>query len=227
MKELAVVLLVTNLIAIMLSVRFLKKALSIIPKYITDEDNYLTEIAKKGGILFLGDSLIQLYDTNAFFSGMLVHNRGVSGNTTAQVIERLASSVYPIRPERLFLLAGTNDLNNKVTPQGVADNIAKICALLKENTPKTKLAVISLLPINPKSKKLARLIVGKRSNEDISQTNSLIAEYCSKNQVAYIDAHSHFCDTAGNLSSKYSLDGLHINFVGYKKLTELISIHLR
>ncbi|MGI6214185.1 MAG: GDSL-type esterase/lipase family protein [Christensenellales bacterium] len=222
MDEVLIVLLITNLIAIAFGLTFMRRTLRILPKYITEEDNYLTEIAKRGGLLFLGDSLIQFYDTNAFFSGELTHNRGVSGNTVSQVTERLETSVYPVRPDKIFILAGTNDLNKKAQPQEVFESIAGVCALIAQNLPDTATNVISLLPVNPKAGRLARIVVGKRNNEDIRSVNALLRPYCEKNNLGYIDAHSALCDTQGNLNAVYSLDGLHINFKGYKKLTELV-----
>jgi len=222
MKELFIALLITNLIAIVLIAVFIRRALLMLPKYITDEDNYLTQIAKQGGLLFLGDSLIQLYDTNAFFSGKLTHNRGVGGNTTSQIIERLPTSVYPVCPEQIILLAGTNDLNKQAEARTTFEGIAKVCALIKENLPNTDLYVISLLPVNAKVSKVSKAIVGKRRNSDIAEVNKHLSAFCTEQNIGFIDACPVLLDSQGNLNPQYSLDGLHINFKGYKVLTEQI-----
>ncbi len=222
MKELFIALLITNLIAIILIALFIRKTLSMLPKYITDEDDYLTSIASKGGILFLGDSLIQLYDTNAFFSGKLTHNRGVSGNTTEQIIKRLPTSVYPIAPEQVILLAGTNDLNKQGDVAATFEGIVAVCKLIKENIPKTALYIISLLPVNAKINRVSKAIVGKRKNADIREINKLLASFCKEKHIGFIDAYPALLDAQGNLDRLYSLDGLHLNFKGYKKLTEKI-----
>ncbi len=222
MKELFIALLITNLIAIVLIAVFIRRALLMLPKYITDEDNYLTQIAKQGGLLFLGDSLIQLYDTNAFFSGMFTHNRGVGGNTTSQIIERLPTSVYPVCPEQIILLAGTNDLNKQAQARATFEGIAKVCALIKENLPNTALYAISLLPVNDKVSKVSKAIVGKRRNSDIVEVNKHLSSFCTEQNIGFINAYPALLDSQGNLSPQYSLDGLHINFKGYKVLTEQI-----
>lgn len=222
MRELFITLLIANLIAIAIIALFIRKTFALLPKYITDEDNYLTQIAKKGGMLFLGDSLIQLYDTNAFFSGKLTHNRGVSGNTTGQVIERLATSVYPVLPEKIFLLIGTNDLKKSLEAQPVFDGIAEICTHLQENLPNANLYVISLLPVNYRLNKVSKAIVGKRNNTDIKEINKLLSSYCKEHSICFIDVYPNLIDAQGNLNALYTLDGLHLNFKGYIELTKQI-----
>jgi lysophospholipase L1-like esterase len=77
---------------------------------------HLNAVAKPGSIVFLGDSITDFFRVNEFFPGVYVINRGISGDTTDGVLNRLAESVYELSPSKIFLMIGTNDLGNRAVP---------------------------------------------------------------------------------------------------------------
>lgn len=182
----------------------------------------LNKNAKKNAIVFLGDSLTEFYRLDEFFSGIDVYNRGIAANTTTDVISRLEDNVLIMEPRKIFLQIGTNDLGENSNVQDVYDNIVTIIKNITSKLPKTKLYVISLYPINNKVKFMSRFITWKRKNQDIDLINQMLASFCINNDITYIDVATHLKDEDGNLKKEYTLEGLHLSYLGYLKITEII-----
>ena len=230
MFELFITLLIANIIAVtivILVIKNLKQIIKLIPKSITNDYNYLSEIAKRGGILFLGDSITEFYNVGGFYSGYLVHNRGVAGNTTEQLFVRLYKNVYPIKPNKIFLLIGTNDLGQGKTVDETVEGCISIINALKENLPKSKLYVESILPVNDNISKISKRMVGVRCNRDIDLVNEKVQGFCKEKNIDYIDLNSHLKDESGKLDISFTFDGLHPNFDGYIKITSLLESYVK
>lgn len=176
---------------------------------------------KQGGIAFVGDSITQDFPVHDYFSGMLVYNRGIGGDTTAGLLTRLTESIFELRPHTVVLLIGTNDfalLNAK--PDQVSDNIAKIVAEIKAVLPKTNVIVESIYPVNPT---MDRFSVGNRSNRIIFETNRLLQHL---SDVRYVDLTELLTNEVGDLKPEYTVEGLHINQIGYAMIAKTLIPYL-
>ncbi|MDE6210635.1 MAG: hypothetical protein K2G42_01520 [Clostridia bacterium] len=189
----------------------------------TKKDNYtlLNEnYAQKNQTVLIGDSIIEIYNTE-LFDGVLdtkVYNRGISGDTSDKLLERLEDNALNIAPQTLIVLVGTNDLSRKISLDTVLDNISKTVEKSKQAGVEN-IIICSLLPVN---KSINSTMVGIRSNKDIQQLNSLLKEECLHQQVTFVDLYPILADGDGNFDKQYTYDGLHPNAQGYVVITQAL-----
>ncbi|MGI6359451.1 MAG: GDSL-type esterase/lipase family protein [Acholeplasmatales bacterium] len=176
----------------------------------------LNERALPNATVFVGDSIIQDYNVHEWFFDIPTYNRGIGGDTTEGLLNRLDVSIFNLAPKNVVLLIGTNDLeltNDKeeVIYQRIKEIVEKI-----NKTIKTNIYLLSILPTNIK---MNREVVGKRSIKRITNLNNLISKI---EGAEYIDLFSHLLDEKNKLNSKYSNEGLHLNQEGYKVITDIL-----
>ena len=161
---------------------------------------------QSGDIVFIGNSITeQGGDWGQRFNNPKVKNRGISGDVSAGVINRLAEICY-YKPEKVFIKIGINDLfNNSLTPEYVANNIKSIVTKIQLESPNTKIYIQTILPTannNP-------------SRERIADTNTILKAMPPTNYLQIIDLHSRFTDQNDLMISSYTNDGLHLTELGY------------
>ena len=185
-------------------------------------DNYAhlnKNYCKKGQIVLAGDSITDMYNYYELFdayrkmSGKEVYNRGIGGDNSNRLLERLESNVLCIEPEKIVYLIGTNDIACGASIEYIAENIRKLIEKTKERCPECKIAIQSVYPL---------IDHRKRKNKDIIPLNELIKKVCSDTDTAYIDLYEALCDENGSFSKKYTYDGLHPNVHGYEIVTKAI-----
>lgn len=175
-----------------------------------------------GEIVFFGDSLTDFYPIQDFFPDHVIYNRGIAGDTTTDLLKRI-KNVTVIKPKKVFLQIGTNDLGKGKTPAQVVENIQKIVFELKADIPNIQLYVISLYPVSHHKMWLSPVIAGIRSNKKIRRTNSLLKQLCEQYQIPYIDMYTHLKDKKGRLEREYTLEGLHISGKGYAVISKALN----
>ena len=166
--------------------------------------------ADQGAVVFLGDSIPQGWGEDIGkknFSGLKTANRGISGDTTRGMLIRLQEDVLSLKPRAVVLLLGTNDLEEKATPETIAANLELILAELKKHDPKMPV-VLSLVFPSSASK--------ARSATDIKQVNQLYREVVKTNkQVTVVDTWTLFANAEGDAKKEQFPDLLHPNQAGY------------
>jgi lysophospholipase L1-like esterase len=203
--------------------RFVDRIIRIYQRQIDTVFFELNKSAEPGGIVFLGDSITDFFRINEYFHGVYVINRGISGDTTDGVLFRLPESVYQLRPSKVFLMIGTNDLGEKKPEQDIVHNINQIISAIQTNCPETKIYLESVYPVsNIRHKKIRRYIVGKRTNEKICRLNKALEKLAREKDVTYIDIYSHLVDETGNLRLEYTVEGLHLTVEGYRAVSEVL-----
>lgn len=172
-----------------------------------------------GAIVFLGNSITDGCEWNEFFPGKKIVNRGISGDVTRGILHRL-DAIVNIKPEKVFLMIGTNDLARNVPVDTIFVNICKIATTIREQSPSTHVYVQTILPVNPTFGRFA----GHTSRaEDIVLINKRLQAWCqSVKGVTFIDLHTSFLDADGYLDEKYTNDGLHLSGEGYLLWSGLI-----
>lgn len=185
-------------------------------------DNYThlnKHYCQKGQIVLAGDSITDMYYHYELFekyrseSGKKVYNRGISGDCTNRLLERLENNVLCLEPEKIVYLIGTNDLAFGASKEYVAENIREIIERTKHRCPGCKIAFQSVYPVNR---------LRDRKNRDMLALNVLIKEICRETDSVYIDLYDALCDSEGNFDMKYTYDGLHPNVHGYEIITKAI-----
>lgn len=172
----------------------------------------------KDDIIFLGNSITDGGEWNEMFADLKIKNRGISGDITAGVLNRL-HEIYSRKPAKVFLLIGTNDLARNIAPDSVAKNIFRIASLLKEKSPQTRLFIQSILPVNGQ---FGKFTGHTAKRQQIQETNQLLRKYADQLGYTYTDIHTGLSDNEGKLSSQYTNDGLHLTGPGYIKWKEII-----
>lgn len=186
----------------------------------------LNKDCELGMTVFFGDSLTELCDTEKFYPDIPNINRGISGETTSGMLNRLDSNILALSPVNIVFLGGTNDIGAGTDIQTIVSNIDAILSRIREQLPECRVFVQSLYPVNSHKKPAFLNVVGRRTNEAILQVNALLPDVCENNGATYVNVHDLLADEDGNLNRHYTMDGLHINAEGYKIVTAEVNRYL-
>jgi lysophospholipase L1-like esterase len=168
----------------------------------------------------MGNSITEswkLIDSN-FFIGKPYINRGISGQTTPQMLVRFRPDVIALEPSIVVILAGINDIAENTGPIALNDiygNIISMVQLAKVN--KIKVVVSSVLPANAFPWR-----PGIKPAEKIIMLNMMLSAYCKTKNIVYVDYYSKMVDDQKGLDKKFSEDGVHPNLAGYKIMEPLV-----
>lgn len=188
------------------------------------------EKLKYENIVFLGDSLTDLYNLTKYYPEIPVINSGTCGFITEDVLENLRNYVYVYNPTKVFLLIGTNDISlTDNTNDEILANITKIVNEIHKYRPNTTIYVESLYPINNHEddyEKIDMDMVKDRTNPRIQEINKMIKEYCDENKLEYINMYDELSDEDGDLKIEYTADGLHMTDEGYEVITKKIMTYI-
>lgn len=169
-------------------------------------------------VIFFGDSITNLWNLQSYFPDQAYVNRGISGQTTPQMLVRFRSDAIALRPKIVVLLAGTNDIagnTGRTTIEQIKSNLMSIVELAKYH--QIRMILSSILPVS-------ELASVTRSRQKIQTLNAWIEQYCAENDCTYLDYYSQMVDDRGFLRSHLSADGLHPNEAGYKIMTPLAEV---
>ena len=179
---------------------------------------------EKRSIVFVGDSITEFFKVDEFFEDVTAINRGIVGDTTDELLARIKESVYDIKPSKAFLMIGTNDIvNGNRNPEYIVANIGRIIEGIKRNSPGTKVYLESVYPVySVKAKKFDIYMVGKRTNETITEINKGLKVLAKSENVTYIDVYSHLIGEKNQLNINYTYDGLHLDAPGYIEIVKVL-----
>ena len=194
------------------------------------EDNSKTAAAdkKEKRVVFLGDSITDSWDNPSngeFFPGKPYVNRGISGQTTPQMLIRFRPDVVALKPEVVVILAGTNDIAGNTGPmtlESIEDNLASIAELARAHG--IRVVLSSLLPVSDYEKSAdgqQRNQTTRRPPDQIRALNEWMKKYAAENKLTYLDYYSAMIDDKGFLKDELSNDGLHPNAEGYQVMNPL------
>jgi lysophospholipase L1-like esterase len=179
-------------------------------------------------VVFMGDSITDSWDDpkyGGFFPGKPYIDRGISGQTTPQMLIRFRPDVIALQPKIVVILAGTNDIAGNTGPmtlQAIEDNLASMFDLAHANG--IRVVFASVLPISDyeKNKDAQPIIQSKRRPpEQIIALNAWLKKYAAVHGGIYLDYYSAMADDQGFLKEDLSEDGLHPNQKGYEVMAPL------
>ena len=172
----------------------------------------------KGKTLFLGNSITEGGNWKKLLKDSTVINRGVSGDITFGILQRL-DEIVRHKPSRLFLLIGINDISKNIPDEIILENLLTILSKIHSGTPATKIYVQSILPTNNSFKQFPK---NYDKNDHIITINAQLKKYAERMNYTYVDLYSGFLDKESKLDARYSTDGLHLNAVGYAHWVEIL-----
>lgn len=176
--------------------------------------------ARPRAILF-GDSITDAWyrKDSLFFKDNNFLGRGISGQTTSEMLVRFRKDVLAHRPKYVVILAGTNDIaenNGEIALDNVFGNIVSMCELAKLH--KVKPVICSVLPASeyPWRKSI------KNVAQSIESLNSMLKKYAKENHFIYVDYHSTLKNEEGGFREGLASDGVHPVIDGYKIMEEIL-----
>jgi lysophospholipase L1-like esterase len=179
-------------------------------------------------VVFMGDSITDSWDDpkyGGFFPGKPYIDRGISGQTTPQMLIRFRADVIALKPKVVVILAGTNDIAGNTGPvslEAIEDNLSSMAEVARAN--KIRVVLSSVLPISDydktkEGKPITRTM--QRPPERIKALNDWMRKYAADNDGVYLDYYSAMVDNKGLLKDELSEDGLHPNQKGYEIMAPL------
>ena len=161
-------------------------------------------------IAFLGDSLTDMYDVKKYYPNYVVSNRGIGGDTTYDLENRLQVSLFDLKPKVATLLIGANNMEK------MFENYERIIVSIKENAPNTKLVILSLTAMGGKH--------WGQLKELAAYNNVKIKMLAEKYNLPYVDLYSSLInyDTM-EICEEYTTDGGHLTEKGYEVITNAIT----
>lgn len=179
----------------------------------------------KNGVVFLGDSIMEMYKLDEFFPNKNYINRGIGSNESKDILKRLQNNVIDLDPSVVFIHVGTNDIGHGVDKHIYLNNMNDIIKQLKESLPSTKILVDCIYPTveleNIQSKKLAKC----RPNTTIVDINNSLKNLCKSYEITFVDSYNLLLKDQA-LNKNYTIDGLHLNSNGYAIISKEIEKHL-
>ena len=170
-------------------------------------------------IVFMGDSITEFWSTidSEYFIGKPYLNRGISGQTTPQMLIRFRADVIELKPSAVVILAGINDIagnTGPVTLQMITNNIFSMVELAHAN--QIKVILCSVLPAYDFPWK-----PNQNPAQKVVDLNKMIKKYADAKGILYLDYFSAMRDEHDGLKSAYSGDGVHPNKLGYQVMAPL------
>lgn len=190
--------------------------------YDFEEQLYESYPHAKTDIVFLGNSITDRVDWNELLGICNVHNRGISGDITFGVLQRL-HEVTNGKPAKVFILVGINDISRNIPDTVILNNYRKIVQRIKTESPHTKIYFQTLLPVN---NEFTQFKSHYNKDEHILWLNDQIKKLGRDEKITVIDLYPHFLDGQNKLDKKYTLDGLHPNAEGYKVWAAILKKYL-
>ena len=189
-------------------------------KYETENSQLPPKQSGEKRIVFMGDSITEFWSQihPAFFTNTSYINRGISGQTTPQMLIRFRPDVLNLHPDVVVILAGVNDIAGNTGPttnDAIFGNIISMVELAKANA--IKVILCSVLPANNFYWR-----PNEKAAETIIQLNQLIQSYANQMHIPFVDYHTAMADTKKGLPKEFSDDGVHPNLKGYQTMQPLL-----
>lgn len=189
-------------------------------KYEKENANLPILESRQKRIVFMGDSITEFWSDLCpeFFAGKPYLNRGISGQTTPQMLIRFRADVIALKPSVVVLLAGANDIAGNTGPstlEMILNNIISMTELAKAN--QIEVILCSLLPAYDFPWK-----TGSFPAEKMETFNTMLKKYADVNGILYLDYYAAMVDERKGLKATFADDGVHPNKAGYEVMGPIV-----
>lgn len=188
-------------------------------RYAADNQKISQPMSNEKRVVFMGNSITEgwVKTDSDFFANKPYIGRGISGQTTPQMVLRFRQDVIDLKPAVVVILAGTNDIAGNTGPMTLEQtlgNIISMAELAKAN--QIKVVLSSVLPAFDYPWK-----PGLEPAEKIYKLNQMIKEYAERSGCIYLDYFTAMADERKGLKAGLGNDGVHPNLAGYKIMEPL------
>jgi lysophospholipase L1-like esterase len=189
-------------------------------KYQADNSKVVAPKPSENRVVFIGNSITEswVHMDTAFFKNNPYIGRGISGQTTPQMLLRFRKDVLELNPKVVVISAGINDIAENTGPYDQAftfGNIISMVEIAKANRVKVVLASIHPAFAFPWSPKITEV------PDKVIALNALLKAYALKNKVVYLDYHTAMKDERNGMNKEMAEDGIHPTLAGYKIMAPL------
>lgn len=172
-------------------------------------------------VVFMGDSITDIWKLDKSFPGKPYVNRGIGGQTTPQMLIRFRPDVIDLAPKVVVILAGTNDIAGNTGPMSLVEiegNLQTMTELARVHG--IHIVLSSVLPVNDYTER-SKMFFPLRSPAEILELNRWIKDYAAQNGCVYLDYFSAMVDEKGLLKRDLADDGLHPNERGFSVMAPI------
>ena len=212
-------------------------------RYHADNENLKKQPADAKRVVFMGDSITDGWRLADYFPGKPYVDRGISGQTTPQMLARMYADVIDLKPAAMVVLAGTNDIAHNTGPETAAivqENLMAMTELAQHHNIKVLLCSVTPVsdyPFLAAQAQPAQASAGgpgggrgaarprqteQRPPSDILKLNAWLKDYAARAGAIYVDYFTTLVDDKGWLKDGISADGLHPNADGYKIMAPIV-----
>ena len=189
-------------------------------RYSADNAKLEAPGAKENRIVIMGDSITDgwIRRSPKYFEGKPYVDRGISGQTTPQMLVRFRPDVIALKPKVVVILAGTNDIAGNTGPmtlEMIEDNLTSMVELAKASG--IRVVLSSVMPVCD----YIRPQTTNRPPAKIIALNEWIKAFCVKHKLVYLDYYSAMLDDQNMFKKELTYDGLHPNEAGYAVMEPL------
>ncbi len=189
-------------------------------KYANENETIKTRSPSEPRVVFMGNSITEAWKIidSSFFAGRGYINRGISGQTSPQMLVRFRPDVIALKPSVVVILCGTNDIAENTGPislAGILGNIISMSQLARVNG--IRVVLSSVLPAYD-----FRWRPGLEPAEKIFKLNTMIKGLCEENNITYVDYYTEMVDERKGMDKKFTIDGVHPTLAGYKIMEPLV-----
>lgn len=175
-------------------------------------------------IVFLGNSLTDGCEWAELFGNPHIKNRGISGDEVMGIYDRI-DPILKGKPAKIFLLTGVNDVSHDLTADSILVMYKKLVSKIKSDSPKTKLYIQSILPVNDEFTRFPKV---HNKTQVILDINKGLKQLAKENGYIYIDLYTHFiAPGTQSFDKKYTNDGLHLLGPGYLVWKEVLKPYVK
>ena len=173
-------------------------------------------------IVFMGNSITEMWQKlspSNFFANESYINRGISGQTTPQMLLRFRQDVVDLQPNVVVILGGINDIAGNTGPtsvKNILDNIKSMTEIARANN--IKVVLCSVLPA-----KSFKWNHDTKPAPIVIRLNNLIQKYAKDRDIVYVDYYSQMVDEKNGLKQELGLDSVHPNSKGYAVMEKVIN----
>lgn len=196
-------------------------------KIMTDKERKLKNYREKnkeavyGQVVFAGSSLMEMFPINKLLEehgdDTIIYNRGIGGYVTNELLQVTDVCITDLKPKKVFLNIGTNDLSNPRIPiSQMIENYDRILCKIEEALPQAVIYLMAYYPVNYEAAaEEMKECLKIRTNEKIERANEEVKKLAQKHGQHYIDVNKNLKDEQGRLKAEYTIEGMHINEEGY------------
>ena len=194
-------------------------------KYVKADEELGLPSAGEKRVVFMGNSITESWGIidSSFFKDNGYIDRGISGQTSSQMLLRFRQDVINLKPAVVVILAGTNDIAENTGPISLRDILGNIISMTQlAEASNIKVILCSVLPAYdfPWHR-------GLKPADKIIKLNSMIKSYCDEKNIPYVDYYSKMVDEEKGMDKKYTNDGVHPTLAGYKVMDPLIDKEIK